>query len=100
MATAKSTKLAKKVRYNGSVYIVLQKHTSQENWNPADAAAIFTEVLIPDDNVIPEWKQPGSTNPYNKGDTVRFNGKTYTSIINSNVWSPTAFPEGWQEVSS
>ena len=39
-------------------------------------------------NVIPEWVQPNSTNPYMIGDIVMYNNKTYVSIINNNVWNP------------
>ena len=47
---------------------------------------------------IPEWEQPDSTNPYMTGDKVRFEGKVYQSLIDNNVWSPTAYPQGWEEV--
>ena len=45
-------------------------------------------------------EQPDSTNPYKKGDRVRFNGKVYESLIDNNVWSPSAYPAGWREVSA
>ena len=49
----------------------------QENWTPLNAQSLWAKVLIPDENVIPEWEQPNSTNPYMKGDKVLFNGKIY-----------------------
>jgi hypothetical protein len=55
-------------------------------------------VLIPDANVIPEWEQPDSTNPYMKGDKVTFNGVVYESTIDNNIWSPSAYPGGWRQV--
>ena len=33
-----------------------------------------------------------------KGDKVRFEGKVYQSLIDNNVWSPAAYPQGWEEV--
>lgn len=39
-----------------------------------------------------------STSPYNKDDCCTEGGKTWRSIINSNVWSPSAYPQGWEEV--
>lgn len=87
-----------KVRYAGILYTVLQSHTSQDGWTPDAAPALFAKVLIPDPNVIPDWEQPNSTNPYMKGDRVRFEGKVYESLIDNNVWSPSAYPAGWQEV--
>lgn len=32
------------------------------------------------------------------GDKVKFNGKIYESVIDNNVWSPEAYPQGWKEV--
>lgn len=32
------------------------------------------------------------------GDKVTYNGKVYMSLIDNNVWSPDAYPAGWQEV--
>lgn len=85
-----------RVLYNDTLYKVLQDHTSQETWTPADAPSLFAKVLIPDENVIPEWEQPDSTNPYMTGDKVTYNGKTYVSTVDNNVWSPDSY--GWEEV--
>lgn len=87
-----------RVRYEGTLYKVLQVHTSQPDWTPTAAVSLFAEVLIPDPEVIPDWVQPSSTNPYMKGDKVRFEGKIYESLIDGNVWSPASYPAGWQEV--
>jgi len=87
-----------KIRHDGVLYTVLQSHTSQADWKPADAPSLFAKVLIPDPDVIPEWEQPDSTNPYMKGDKVRFDGKVYRSLIDGNVWSPAAYPAGWEEL--
>ena len=77
---------------------VLQDHTSQASWEPGAAPSLFAKVLIPDPDVIPEWEQPDSTNAYKKGDKVRFEGKVYKSLIDNNVWSPSAYPAGWQQI--
>ena len=82
-----------RVRYDGILYKVLQTHTSQANWSPPAAQSLFAKVLIPDENVIPEWEQPDSTNPYMKGDKVMFNGVVYESTIDNNVWAPNVY--GW-----
>ena len=39
-----------------------------------------------------------STSPYGKGDCCTENGKTWRSTIANNVWSPSAYPQGWEEV--
>jgi hypothetical protein len=89
-------KVGQRVLYNDILYKVLQAHTSQETWTPTDAPSLFTQVLIPDENVIPEWVQPDSTNPYMKGDKVTYEGKTYESTVDNNVWKPTEY--GWEEI--
>lgn len=85
-----------RVQDDGILYTVLQAHTSQPDWKPADAPSLFAKVLIPDPTVIPEWEQPESTNPYVKGDKVAHNGKTWVSDIDGNVWEPGVY--GWTEV--
>ena len=86
-------KTGKKIQYGGIVWKVLQDHTSQEGWEPGVAPSLFVEVLIPDPDVIPEWKQPDSTNPYMSGDKVTHNGSTWVSTIDNNVWEPGVY--GW-----
>ncbi len=39
-----------------------------------------------------------STSPYGKGDCCTDGGKTWRSTIANNVWSPSAYPQGWEEV--
>ena len=85
-----------RVLYNDVLYKVLQDHTSQETWTPTDAPSLFAKVLIPDEDVILEWEQPDSTNPYMTGDKVSHNGKTWVSTINNNVWEPGVY--GWDTV--
>ena len=87
-----------KVRFGDAVYKVLQAHISQAGWNPTDAPSLFAKVLIPDEDVIPEWEQPDSTNAYMKGDKVMYKGVAYESLIDNNVWSPEAYPGGWNVI--
>lgn len=85
-----------RVRYNGALYKCLQSHTAQDSWSPDVAVSLWAEVLIPDPEVIPDWVQPGSTNPYMKGDKVRYDGKIWVSDIDNNVWAPGVY--GWSEL--
>ena len=87
-----------KVNFEGTLYKCLQTHVPQAAWTPIAAPSLWAKVLIPDENTIPEWEQPGSTNPYMKGDKVMFNEKIYESLIDNNIWSPAAYPTGWREV--
>ncbi len=58
-----------------------------------------TEPDTPSTDNIKEFVQPtGAHDAYKKGDKVKYNGKIYESLIDSNVYSPDAYPAGWKEV--
>lgn len=79
-----------RINYKDVLYKVLQTHQKNASWNPIDAPSLFAKVLIPDENTIPEWEQPGATNAYMKGDKVTHNGETWESLVDNNVWQPGA----------
>ena len=86
------------VMYEDSEYECIQSHTSQVGWEPPNAPALWKAK---GGDGIPVWSQPDSTNPYNTGDKVRYpdaEGPIYESTVDGNVWSPEAYPEGWQLV--
>lgn len=83
-------------RYADILYKCLQDHTSRSDWIPATAVSLWARVLIPDPEVIPDWEQPESTNPYMIGDKVRHNNKIWISTIDYNVFEPGVY--GWDEV--
>ena len=85
-----------RVRYEGILYRCLSTHLSQTDWIPSDAVSLWAKVLIPDPEVIPEWEQPESTNPYMKGDKVKHLNRTWVSDIDNNIWEPSVY--GWSEV--
>jgi len=79
------------------LYKVVQAHTSQPDWNPESVPALFTRVAFPDEILV--FVQPtGAQDAYNIGDKVWFpdvDTEVYESVIDANVWSPTAYPAGW-----
>lgn len=86
-----------RVRYNDTLYKVLQAHTSQADWTPTNAPSLFAEILPGQDGTdIGEWVQPDSTNPYQIGDKVIHNGIIYECTVANNVWEPGVY--GWQIV--
>ena len=90
-----------RVQYNGKLYKCLQGHTSQADWSPEAAPSLWAEILAGQEGTaIGEWVQPESTNPYNKGDRVTHNGKTWESLVDGNVWEPGAQGSEslWKEV--
>ena len=91
-----SYKVGQYIRYKEVLYKVLNAHTSQEGWNPSQAPSLFAKVLTDPNGVILDWEQPDSTNPYMKGDKVMFDGKTYVSTVDNNVWQPGVY--GWEVI--
>ena len=94
-------KVGDRRKHEGILYKCLQAHTSQEDYSPDKAASLWARMLNPDPEVIPVWEQPDSTNPYMTGDKVHYpdaDGPIYESVIDGNIWSPEAYPQGWQIV--
>ena len=87
-------------RYDGKLYRCNQAHIIQEDWTPDITPALWTDVAEP--GTIPVWRQPqGAHDAYNKGDQVWFPEEftnVYESLIDANVWSPEAYPQGWELV--
>ena len=91
----KSYQVGDKVQHGERPYRCLQAHTSQDEWNPADAVSLWARILAGGDT-IPVWEQPESTNPYMKGDKVHFptaSDPVYVSDIDYNVYAPNVY--GW-----
>ena len=87
-----------RLMYNDKFYKVLQDHTSQSDWTPDTASSLYVEIADPS-NEYSEFKQPtGAHDAYAKGDKITFEGKHYISLIDANVYSPTAYPAGWSLV--
>ncbi len=82
------------------LYRVVQAHTSQEDWKPDITPALYTAIGL-NPQGYPVWSQPtGAQDAYGIGDIVDYNGTLYRSTIDGNVWSPEAYPAGWEEVTA
>lgn len=80
------------------LFKVNMPHTAQADWIPDTTPALYTAIGL-DKEGHPIWSQPtGAHDAYNKGDIVDYNGKLYESLIDGNVYSPSAYPAGWKEV--
>lgn len=89
-----SVAVGERYQHLGKLYRVVQAHTTQADWEPQDTPALWTEVSLDE---WPEWKQPtGAQDAYNTGDKVTFEGAHYVSLIDGNIWSPAAYPAGWE----
>ena len=85
----------------GVLYKCLQAHTSQSDWAPHRTPGLWARVLNPDPGVIPVWEQPSAENAYMTGDKVHYktiDDPVYESLIDNNVWSPEAYPQGWRQL--
>lgn len=81
--------------YETNLYTVIQPHKTQSDWTPDITPALWKRFYTADE--IPEWVQPaGAHDAYNTGDRVTYNGKTWESTVDANVWAPGVY--GWTEV--
>ena len=82
----------------GRVVKLLQPYDSDiYTQEPEDLPAQWGFVWSTD----PEKARPFvaiSTSPYMTGDCCTENGQVFRSIIDNNVWSPSAYPTGWKAV--
>ena len=92
-----------KITYNGKKYISI---INANVWSPDNDSSGWklieestTESSEPIENEYPEFVQPsGAHDAYAKGSKITFEGKHYISLIDANVYSPTAYPAGWNLV--
>lgn len=90
----KAYAIGDRIKYNGLLYRCVQAHTSQADWTPDVVPALWTRTST---EKWPEWVQPtGAQDAYNKGDKVTYKGEHYISLIDANVYSPEAYPAGWE----
>ena len=80
------------------LYKVVKDHTSAKEWTPDIEESLYEPIGL-DESGYPVWSQPsGAHDAYNTGDIVNFNGVLYESLIDGNVYSPEAYPDGWSVV--
>ena len=66
-------------------------------WEPGVSG--WREEVDSANGEAPEYLPPtGAYDAYKTGDVVSFRGKKYVSLIDSNVYSPEEYPDGWKEV--
>ena len=87
--------------YEGDVYRCIQPHTTQADWTPDVTPALWVK-LTPDEaegKEIIRWFEPTAEHNYSLGQLVVYtDDKIYESKLNDNIWSPTAYPTGWEFV--
>ena len=80
------------VQHNDAVWVSL---VAANVWEPGVSG--WREDV--EEGAVPEWVAPtGAHDAYQTGDHVMFEGAEYVSLIDGNTWSPTAYPQGWEEI--
>ena len=73
---------------------MVQAPTTQADWTPPSVPALWTPVRQTEGPTVDPWVQPtGSSDAYQVGDRVTFNGQTYESTAANNSWQPGVY--GW-----
>lgn len=84
--------VGERIEHNGTLYRVVQAHTSQADWTPNVTPALWVAVSLDE---YPQWVQPtGSHDAYKVGDKVTYNEQKWVSIVDANVWQPGVY--GWE----
>lgn len=91
--TGKTYSIGNRAQHNGTLYKCVQAHTSQADWTPDAAPALWVAVSV---DAWPEWVQPaGAHDAYHRGDKVSYRGKHYICTADANVYAPDVY--GWEE---
>ena len=87
------------IRYEGELYRCVQAHTSQADWTPPTVPALWVKIAAPGeyreikDNMLPtEAFALDEIGWYQTEDNL------YKSLIANNVYTPAAYPLGWEKV--
>jgi chitodextrinase len=84
------------VARDGRLWRVIQAHTSQADWLPGVAWALFAETWA--SGVIPDWQQPqGAHDAYPVGFEVYHppTDRVWVSDMDANVWEPNSPAASW-----
>lgn len=89
------------IKYEGELYRIAQKHTAQEQNKPgAGTESLYTHIVQSGGYDV--WQQPtGAHDAYSKGTRVWYptaDSTLYESLIDSNTYSPDAYPAAWKKV--
>lgn len=88
------------VRDNGQVWQLLQPYDSNTyKEHPENLRAQWSLCHTKDPLKAKPYVAPmGTSGMYMKDECCTENGKVYKSTIDNNVWKPTEYPAGWEEV--
>lgn len=86
-------------KHNGQVWKCVQAHNNANNPDiePSKSPAHWVFYKSKDVKYAKHYIQPqGAHDAYMKDEYMIFEGKTYKSIIDNNVWNPRDYSQGWK----
>ena len=87
---------------DGQVYKLIQLYNAADHpgTRPGDLPALWSICHTRDPACAKPYLPPnGTSGMYMSGECCTEGGKTYRSKIDNNVWPPSGYPDGWEEVS-
>ena len=93
------------ITHNGKTWLSVT--SALNSWEPGTENGLTWQELTTGEGVegtvdtgVAEFVHPtGVHDAYQKGTQVTYNGAVYESLIDANVYSPTAYPTGWTQIS-
>lgn len=88
-------------KYADQVYKLWQAHdaTNQPDWTPDQAVSLWDICHTTDPAKAKPYVAPqGTRGMYQTSEVCTEGGIIYSSTIDNNVWQPSAYPQGWEEI--
>ena len=88
-------------KYADQVYKLWQAHdaTNQPDWTPDKAVSLWDICHTTDPTKAKPYVAPqGTRGMYQIDDVCTEGSKLYRSTMENNVWEPSAYPQGWEEI--
>ena len=90
-------KVGTRINWNGTIKRAAVDLWDTETNNPDNAPNLWEDINYKNGyRIIPDVITAGTA--FSNGEHGYFNGVLYKSIIDNNVWVPTAYPAGWEVV--
>ena len=90
-------KVGTRINWQGTVKRAAVDLWDREENNPDNAPTLWEDLAYIDGiRIIPDVITVGLA--FSMGERGWWQGELYTSTINDNVWTPEAYPEGWEKV--
>lgn len=86
-----------RINWNGAIKRAAVDLWDTEANDPDHAPTLWEDVLYRNGcRIIPETITVGLQ--FSSGELGWWDGKLYRSLLDANVWTPAAYPAGWEEV--